>query len=144
MSNNPSIPPALISVPRIRTLVASLIVSLASGTNYVSNCSLDYCQCRYESKKMLLGLFRWEARRRWIWSRKRLVDHISLCSLFTATGNTAEDISYAVERRSASWKWYGVPSIPAAYLTLFSRGLQFCSDMGTDCRFSWSSHTPCL
>ena len=58
MSNDPPIPPALISVARIRTLVASLLVSLGSGTNYVSNGFLDYFQCRYESNYMLLGLFR--------------------------------------------------------------------------------------
>ena len=62
MSNNPPIPPALTSIPRIRTLVASLLVCLGSGTNYVSNSSLDCFLCRYESKKMmLLGLFRWGA-----------------------------------------------------------------------------------
>ena len=59
MSSNPLNPSALISVSRIRTLVASIFVSLGSGTNYVSNVSIDYFQCRYESKKMLLGLFRW-------------------------------------------------------------------------------------
>ena len=44
MSNNPLIPPALISVPRIRTLVASLFVTLGSGTNYVSNGLLIHFQ----------------------------------------------------------------------------------------------------
>jgi len=48
MANNPPIPPPLISVPRIRTLIASLVVSLGSGTNYVSNVSL--IPCDYESK----------------------------------------------------------------------------------------------
>ena len=36
MANYSPIPP-LISIPRIRTLVASLLVSVGSGTNYVSN-----------------------------------------------------------------------------------------------------------
>ncbi|CAA7269647.1 unnamed protein product [Cyclocybe aegerita] len=35
MANNPPIPPPLISVPRITTLIASLVVALSSGTNYV-------------------------------------------------------------------------------------------------------------
>ncbi|KAF5309184.1 hypothetical protein D9619_012743 [Psilocybe cf. subviscida] len=35
MTSNASIPPPLVSVPRITTLIASLIVALCSGTNYV-------------------------------------------------------------------------------------------------------------
>lgn len=61
MSYNHPIPPALFSVSRIVTLLASLLVSLGSGTNYVSDGSIDYIQYRYESKKLLLGIFRWGA-----------------------------------------------------------------------------------
>ncbi|KIM42690.1 hypothetical protein M413DRAFT_70185 [Hebeloma cylindrosporum] len=43
MASSPAPPPALISVPRITTLIASLLVSLSSGTNYVSfSCWIAY------------------------------------------------------------------------------------------------------
>ena len=32
---------------------------------------------------------------------------ISTCSLFTPTGNTAENISHAIEHCSSGWKWCG-------------------------------------
>ncbi|KDR74212.1 hypothetical protein GALMADRAFT_249944 [Galerina marginata CBS 339.88] len=35
MATNPPAPPALVSAPRITTLIASLLVALSSGTNYV-------------------------------------------------------------------------------------------------------------
>ena len=45
---------------------------------------------------------------------------LSLCSIFATTGNTAEDISYAVEHCCASWEWRGVSSIFSS-LPLFSQ-----------------------
>ena len=146
MSNNLPIPPALISVPRIRTLAASLFVALASGTNYVRVLLIAFntdMNVRNVTRSIQVRSAKFLCCIR-TWSIAQLVDYLSLCSLFATTGNTAEDISHAVEHCCNSWKWCGVPSIPATYLTLFSRGLYFCSDMGTDCRFSWSSHPPCL
>ena len=55
MSNNHPIP-ALISLPRIRTLVASLFVMLGSGTNYVSK---DFFDHFITQMWILLGVFRW-------------------------------------------------------------------------------------
>ena len=43
MPNNPLAVPALYSTPRLTTLIASLIVALAAGTNYVSWCQVDVC-----------------------------------------------------------------------------------------------------
>ena len=94
MSNNRSIPPALISVSRIRTLVASIFVSLGSGTNYV----------------------------RKFYGMEQLVDCLSLCSLFAITGNTAEDVLYAVEHCRASWKWCGISGNLAPLPDTFQSG----------------------
>ena len=55
MSNNHPVP-ALISLPRIRTLVASLFVMLGSGTNYVSK---DFFDHFITQMWILLGVFRW-------------------------------------------------------------------------------------
>ena len=38
----------------------------------------------------------------------RLVDYPFLCSVFAATGISAEDVLYAVEHCRASWKWCGI------------------------------------
>ena len=94
MSNNRSIPPALISVSRIRTLVASIFVSLGSGTNYI----------------------------RKFYGMEQLVDCLSLCSLFATTGNTAEDVLYAVEHCRASWKWCGISGNLAPLPDTFQSG----------------------
>ena len=50
MANDLPIPPPLISVPRIQTLIASLLVSIGSGTNYVGN-MFSLMTCGYESKE---------------------------------------------------------------------------------------------
>ena len=63
MANNPSIPPPVISIPRIRTLVVSLLVSLGSGTGYVSNSFLITLNIDL-IKNFSSGLLRWGLYRR--------------------------------------------------------------------------------
>ena len=149
MANTPAILPPPISIPRIRILVASLFVSLGSGTNYVSNGSLisltvDINLRIFIRSTQVRSTFRLSCLRQQ--ANDELLT-LPLCSIFTTAGTTPEDISYAVEHYRAGWKWCGIyfdSSILATYLTLFSRGLPLWSDMGSNCRFSWSSHTPCL
>ena len=125
MTYDRPISPALISVPRIRTLLASLLVSLGSGTNYVRN-GFFYFQCSMILRKCYQVYSGEERRLNCIGTtecgqEKRLVDYLSLCSVFATTGGTAEDISYAVEHCRSICKWCGFSSILAPYLTLFSR-----------------------
>ena len=52
----------------------------------------------------------------------RLVDYPFLCSVFAATGITAEDVLYAVEHCRASWKWCGISGNLAPLPDTFQSG----------------------
>jgi MFS family permease len=124
MSNNLPIPPALISVSRIRTLVASLFVSLGSGTNYVSDSSTDSTfNADMNIRNFARSIQVRSAEFHLSCLRHDVVDHLSLFSIFATTGSTAEDVSYAAEHCCACRKWCGISNILAPFLMRFSVGV---------------------